>query len=305
MTEFRASTVPRTSGLALEQHIRGRKLLQSEGNAWQDVEAQIFRRAAEEDGVLVPAVAEPLLVWIMSGSAFVEERELDADWQGRNVSAGDFFLTQTTAPYMMRWRTEDGQSFEVLHLYLGLALISRVTAEVMGGEQTVRLRDISGAKDDMVSNLLTALRSELKATVPASATFVQGIAQSLAVHLVRSYADIAPEASRHVVRLPAFKLRRAIEFMEENLAAAFDLEKVARAAGMSRFHFSRGFRTSMAQAPSQWFIRQRIARAQQLLRETDQSIIEIGMGVGYASPSHFAQIFRRETGVSPSDYRSG
>jgi AraC family transcriptional regulator len=49
----------------------------------------------------------------------------------------------------------------------------------------------------------------------------------------------------------------------------------------------------------------RMAAARQLLRETDRSIISIGMDVGYSSPGHFSQVFRKETGVSPSDYRGG
>ena len=44
-------------------------------------------------------------------------------------------------------------------------------------------------------------------------------------------------------------------------------------------------------------------KARQLLRETNKTMIEIGPEVGYSSPSHFAQIFRREVGVTPSQYR--
>jgi AraC family transcriptional regulator len=46
-------------------------------------------------------------------------------------------------------------------------------------------------------------------------------------------------------------------------------------------------------------------RARRLLRETQTPIVEIGLEVGYASPSHFAQVFRKEVGVLPSDYRHG
>jgi AraC family transcriptional regulator len=47
----------------------------------------------------------------------------------------------------------------------------------------------------------------------------------------------------------------------------------------------------------------RINRARQLLRETKKSVIEVALDVGYTNPSHFAQIFRRETGLTPSKYR--
>jgi AraC family transcriptional regulator len=44
-------------------------------------------------------------------------------------------------------------------------------------------------------------------------------------------------------------------------------------------------------------------RGRRLLRETKRSVVEIALDVGYANPSHFAQLFHRETGLSPSDYR--
>jgi len=43
--------------------------------------------------------------------------------------------------------------------------------------------------------------------------------------------------------------------------------------------------------------------AKRLLRETKKNVVEIGLDVGYANPSHFAQLFKRETGLSPSEYR--
>ena len=305
MAEFESINVFRTSGLALEQHIRGHKLVQSEGDAWQGVETQIFRRAPYEDGVLVPSVAEPLIVWIIAGAAYIEERELDGEWQGRHVSEGDFFLTQADAPYMMRWQSDTDASFEVLHLYISLPILERVAQEIVGPSATPRLRDISGAKDALLSGFLAALRLELMADHPPSRIFIQGIAQSLAVHLIRHYSTERQSTQKRREQLPAFRLRQAVTLMLAHLDHPFDLGKMAQAAGMSRFHFSRAFRRSMGQSPSVWFIRQRIARARQLLRETDQTVIEIGLEVGYGSPSHFAQIFRRETGVSPSDYRAG
>lgn len=74
---------------------------------------------------------------------------------------------------------------------------------------------------------------------------------------------------------------------------------------MSEFHFSRLFKKATGLSPSRYFIRQRVEKARLLLQETDTSIIEIGMSVGYSSPSHFAQVFRRETGLPPSHYRRG
>jgi AraC family transcriptional regulator len=54
---------------------------------------------------------------------------------------------------------------------------------------------------------------------------------------------------------------------------------------------------------AQYFIHLRLEKARCLLRETNRRVIEIGLEVGYTSASHFAQIFCREVGISPSEYR--
>lgn len=294
----------RSSGLAMEQHLRGRTIAQSEGAAWQDIEAQIIRRPSQEDGVMVPAVAEPLLVWIISGEARVEERELDGEWHGGTVRAGSFYLTHADAPYLMRWQAHEEPPFEVMHLYLGHALIERGATALDLNPARLRLRDVSGAQDALVSGLMTGLSDELQRRRPANPLFVNGLAASLTVHLLRLYADRAVRTGRSQAQLPAWKLRKVLEYMDAHLAEPFDLDRIADICGMSRYHFSRAFHNTIGHSPSRWFIRRRIERAMQMLRETEMRIIEIAMAVGYDSPSHFAQIFRRETGVPPGDYRA-
>jgi AraC-like DNA-binding protein len=49
---------------------------------------------------------------------------------------------------------------------------------------------------------------------------------------------------------------------------------------------------------------ERITRAQQVIRETSWSLFEIALEVGYTGPSHFAQVFRRIVGVTPTEFRS-
>ncbi|PRD42600.1 AraC family transcriptional regulator [Phyllobacterium phragmitis] len=290
---------------ALEQHIRGRKIVQGTGDAWKDVEAQIFRRAQCEDEVLVPAVAEPLLVWVMSGEAMVEERELDGEWRGNIVKAGSFYLTQTAAPYLMRWQAAPDLPFEVMHLYLGFELVSRAALSLGLNPSRLRMRDVSGAQDALINGILIGLADELQASYQqASPVFVKGLVESLTIHLLRHYTDIDRATVRKPAQLPAWKLRKALEHMDAQLIEPFGLDQLADLCGMSRFHFSRAFHNTMGQSPSRWFILRRVERAKELLCQTDMQIIEVAMGVGYDSPSHFAKVFRTETGLSPTQYRA-
>jgi AraC family transcriptional regulator len=91
--------------------------------------------------------------------------------------------------------------------------------------------------------------------------------------------------------------------MAEHVAEEFNLDRLAAQAGLSKFYFNRLFKTAMGVSPSRHQINLRMDEARRLLRETKRSVVEIALDVGYANPSHFAQLFRRETGLAPSDYR--
>nr|WP_315402200.1 helix-turn-helix domain-containing protein [uncultured Duganella sp.] len=279
----------RTSAEAFEEYIPGELLAEHRAQSSGDVFVQILARREVQENIIIPAVPEALIVWILSGCAVVEERPPGGKWLANRVVAGDFFLTTATTPTEMRWKAESGTPFTVMHLYIGISMM-----------QNIALREVSGERDERLSALLEHLRTELVDQHPPSGTFIQGIAQALAVHVARTY-QIAAHRPRG--GLQAFKLHRVFEAMRQRLAQPFDLATFANLAELSEFHFSRVFKQSTGLSPSRYFIRLRMEVARRRLTETDDSIINIGLAVGYASPSHFASVFRKHTGVPPSAYR--
>jgi AraC family transcriptional regulator len=137
----------------------------------------------------------------------------------------------------------------------------------------------------------------------SSPLFVQGIAQAIAIHLARNYAVTGEELDSGSPSLPGYKLRQMTDWMAEHVAEDLNLDRLADRAGLSKFHFHRLFKSAMGVSPARYHINLRMNIARRLLRETKKSVVDVALDVGYTNPSHFAKLFRRETGLSPSDYR--
>jgi len=165
-----------------------------------------------------------------------------------------------------------------------------------------RLRDASAFADGALNSLMEQLHGELVRR-KASPLFVQGVAQTIAIHLARNYAELIKEPRSGSPSLPGYKLRQITDWMKAHPAEDFRLEQLAALAGLSKFHFHRLFKNAVGEAPSHYLLKVRMHEAKRLLRETKRSVVDVALEVGYANPSHFARFFRRETGLTPSDYR--
>jgi AraC family transcriptional regulator len=175
--------------------------------------------------------------------------------------------------------------------------------EVFGADaDKAQLRDISAFTDDALNSLMERLRDELMRT-EASPLFVSAIAQAIAVHIARNYAEMVNDSRRGSPSLPGYKLKQVTDWMAEHLAEDLNLDQLAIKVGLSKFHFHRLFKRATGLSPARYQIDLRMNLARQLLRETKKSVMDIALDVGYTNPSHFAKLFCKETGLTPSEYR--
>ena len=82
-------------------------------------------------------------------------------------------------------------------------------------------------------------------------------------------------------------------------------EDYAAERGMSISWFIRNFKQYANTTPMQYIVSLRITNAQMLLETTNYNVTEIGNIVGYDNPLYFSRIFKKQKGVSPSEYRKG
>jgi AraC-like DNA-binding protein len=103
---------------------------------------------------------------------------------------------------------------------------------------------------------------------------------------------------------PARHLLRAKDLADARYFEPLEVDDLARAAGLSRAHFSRQFRRAYGESPHAYLLTRRLERAAALLRATDRSVADICVSVGLQSVGSFTTSFTRTYGVSPTVYRA-
>ena len=81
------------------------------------------------------------------------------------------------------------------------------------------------------------------------------------------------------------------------------LEEMAELAEISKAHFCQMFRKSTGQSPHQFVLRHRVERAKEMLRVAQTRVLDVAVACGFKSQQHFARVFRRVCGTSPTEYR--
>jgi AraC-like DNA-binding protein len=102
---------------------------------------------------------------------------------------------------------------------------------------------------------------------------------------------------------PARHLLRARDLADARYFEPLGVDDLARAAGLSRAHFSREFRGAFGEPPHAYLLTRRLERAAALLRSTDRSVADICFSVGLQSVGSFTTSFTRTYGASPTEYR--
>ena len=102
---------------------------------------------------------------------------------------------------------------------------------------------------------------------------------------------------------PARHLLRAKDLADARFFEPLTVDDLARAAGLSRAHFSREFGRAFGESPHAYLLTRRLERAAALLRATDRSVADICLSVGLRSVGSFTTSFTRTYGISPTAYR--
>ncbi|UQZ86794.1 putative response regulatory protein [Paenibacillus konkukensis] len=95
----------------------------------------------------------------------------------------------------------------------------------------------------------------------------------------------------------------AKSYIDDHIAEEISLEAVAERVGLAPTYFSYFFKKMTNETFVQYRMRKRIEMAKRLLELPHYKIVDVGMEIGYQNYPHFSKIFKKMTGISPTEYR--
>lgn len=132
-----------------------------------------------------------------------------------------------------------------------------------------------------------------------------GISEMFICDRVRTEADYQRIPLRHVLGTTQPKLVEVVSLMEANIEEAIELDELASYVDLSRRQLERLFQKYLQCTPSKYYMKLRLFRARQLLKQTSMSIIDIAAACGFVSTPHFSKCYREHLGIPPREERRG
>jgi AraC family transcriptional regulator len=171
-----------------------------------------------------------------------------------------------------------------------------------------RIRDLrykpgAGINDVTISGLGSLLLPALSHPDQANLLFLDHVLLALGMHVAQTYGGMRPLSRPARGGLAPWQERRATESLRANIKRGVALREVARECGLSVGYFSHAFCRTLAVAPHQWLIEQRVALSKEKLRDDGLSLSDVATECGFSDQSHLTRAFRQTVGVSPGAWR--
>ncbi len=274
-------------------------LLSSQAQGWENILVEQFQQPAgeascdygDEHAIYLSLAPRPVrLLQIQEGKTYTGL-----------YGKGDLSITPAKTPFFARWDSDD----HYVQIRVASRFLQSVAREALAmNPDRLELLPEFRIRDPHLESIGMLLLAELKQEDLGGRLYIDSLANVLAIHLLRQYAAAKPRLMVYEGGLSQRQLLRVLEYINEHLDQDIKLADLAALLGMSQFHFSHLFKQSIGTAPYQYLLQQRVERAKQLLKQTDQSIVYIAFLCGFNSHSHLSKQFRQLTGITPKAYRA-
>lgn len=154
-----------------------------------------------------------------------------------------------------------------------------------------------------INTTITKLYRDAIRTVSRQEAFFQQLLAGIVNHLLGLMFMTSRNISLLSTPYMPIVIQKARDFMQENIETDISMPQVAEQLQMSYATFRHMFKKYTGLSPAQYFINLRIHRAKELLRSTDLSVKAITYRLHFENPEYFSTLFKRRTGLKPSEFK--
>jgi AraC-like DNA-binding protein len=162
--------------------------------------------------------------------------------------------------------------------------------------------------DPIVERLSRALEAAESSDHGFGNLYADAVRLAIVTRLLSLRPDPEPkpeeQPARTTIALPKWRWKRVVEYVDSHLDETISLADMAAVAGLSRMYFAAQFRAATGIRPHEFLLRRRIDRAKQMLAETESTLVDVALSVGFQNQAHFTTVFRRFVGETPYRWRS-
>lgn len=222
---------------------------------------------------------------------------LEVDQESYQLTANDFFVINPFQRYQLLGTEEN------LFLYLHFKRTS--VGEYFPHQQVPFFKNyLPGSEEDVSQEFREVLTRMMVVYFRDQAAEQLELYQYFFNFLANLTKYLKDEAVEQMVRLPENdRMLRALELIQKHYMTDLTLEDIAEALDLSYYHCSRLFKKELGVSFSQYLNRIRLEAAARELLHSSQSILKIALNNGFANVKTFHQVFKKEFGVTPNDYR--
>lgn len=99
------------------------------------------------------------------------------------------------------------------------------------------------------------------------------------------------------------QMERAVQYIQSNYQRDISLDDVSMELNLSPYYFSKLFKEQTGENFIEYLTKTRICKAKSLLLDTAGTVREVGVAVGYQDPNYFSRIFKKNVGVTPTEFK--
>jgi AraC family transcriptional regulator len=229
---------------------------------------------------------------------------VDCFRNGRRITkgTGGFGGTQIAAPGE-EIRCNFRRPAEAVHVFVPRTILEATYEELQQCRcpPEYQLSDPGFAPDSVMGKLGCTLLEATTLRSPFAGLYCESLGMAILARAMEFQNDFSEESLRQ--GLAPWRLKRAIEYIEDNLGEQISLTDLAERAGLSRMHFAAQFKLATGLSPHAYLTEKRLGAAKSLLAEGHLPIAQIAFAVGFHTQAHFTTVFHKATGLTPKRWR--